>query len=57
MAALVASRRNPQLTPFYERLVEGGKPKKVALVAVMRKLLITLNAVIARGTPWLPQKD
>jgi transposase len=57
MAALVASRRNPQLAPFYERLVEGGKPKKVALVAVMRKLLITLNAVIARGTPWLPQKD
>ena len=56
MAALVASRRSPQLAPFYQRLVEGGKPKKVALVAVMRKLLITLNAVIARGTPWLPQK-
>jgi transposase len=56
MAALVASRRNPQLAPFYERLVDSGKPKKVALVAVMRKLLVTLNAIIARGTPWLPQK-
>jgi transposase len=56
MAALVASKRSPQLAPFYERLVEGGKPKKVALVAVMRKLLITLNAVVARGTPWIPQQ-
>ncbi len=56
MAALAATRCSPQLAPFYSRLVEAGKPKKVALVAVMRKLLVTLNAVIARGTPWLPQQ-
>lgn len=53
MAALSATRCSPQLAPFYDRLIKSGKPKKVALVAVMRKLLITLNAVIARGTPWI----
>ncbi len=53
MAALSAMRRSPQLAPFYKRLVDAGKPKKVAIVVVMRKLLITLNAVIARGTPWV----
>lgn len=56
MAALSATRCNPQLAPFYKRLIQAGKPKKVALVAVMRKLLVTLNAVIARGTPWQAQK-
>ena len=46
MAALTASRHNPVLKAFYQRLVERGKAKKVALVAVMRKLIIYLNRVL-----------
>ena len=46
MAALVASRFNPILKTFYDRLVAAGKPKKVALVAVMRKLIVLLNHVL-----------
>jgi hypothetical protein len=41
---LVATRRNPVLRAFYRRLVQAGKPKKVALIACMRKLLTILNA-------------
>ena len=52
MAALVASRHNPILKRFYDRLVELGKPKKVALTAVMRKLLTILNAIVRDQTPW-----
>ena len=52
LAALVAARRNPVVKEFYERLVAGGKPKKVALVACMRKLLSILNAVLKHRTPW-----
>lgn len=44
MATLVATRHNPKITSFYERLVSAGKPKKLALVACMRKLLTILNA-------------
>jgi transposase len=40
MSAMVASRHNPLIREFYERLVKAGKPKKVALVACMRKLLV-----------------
>jgi transposase len=54
MAALVASRYNPVLRTFYQRLRAAGKPGKVALVAVMRKLLTTLNAMIKHETPWNP---
>ena len=43
MAALVASKHDKRLSKFYNQLLERGKPKKVALVAIMRKLLITLN--------------
>ena len=46
MGALVASRRNPVLREFYQRLLEAGKPKKVALTACMRKLLTILNSII-----------
>ena len=46
MGALVASRRNVVLKAFYDRLLAAGKPKKLALVACMRKLLIILNARI-----------
>jgi len=52
MGAMVAARYNPVLKAFYERLVAAGKPKKVALVAVARKLLIILNAIVRDGTPW-----
>jgi transposase len=53
MGALVATRYNPAIKEFYERLVAAGKPKKVALVAsCMRKLLVILNAVTRERTPW-----
>jgi transposase len=52
MGALVATRHNPLIGRFYERLLAAGKPKKVALVACMRKLLTILNAMIRDGTPW-----
>jgi transposase len=52
MGALIASRHNPHIKTFYERLVASGKPKKVALVACMRKLLTILNAVLRDRTPW-----
>jgi transposase len=52
MGALVASRHNPILSAFYQRLLTEGKEKKVALTAVMRKLLVILNAIVRDGTPW-----
>ena len=52
MAALVASRFNPPLATFYRRLLALGKPKKVALVATMRKLLTIVNALLKHQTPW-----
>jgi transposase len=54
MAVLVASRRNPVIKAFYDRLVAAGKLPKVALVACMRKLLTTLNAMVREQTPWQP---
>lgn len=53
MAAVVASQHNPVLKTFYQRLIQAGKPKKLALVAVMRKLLTILNAIMRDRTPWL----
>lgn len=55
MAALTAARHNPVLKAFYTHLRHAGKPPKVALVAVMRKLLITLNAMLRDHTPWTAQ--
>ncbi|OWQ87038.1 IS110 family transposase, partial [Roseateles terrae] len=52
MAALVACRRNPVIRAFYERLLAAGKPKKVALVACMRKLLSILNAMVRDNRAW-----
>jgi transposase len=52
MAALVATRCNPVIRTFYERLLAQGKEKKVALVACMRKLLTTLNAMVRKNEPW-----
>ena len=52
MAALVASRHNPTIKSFYNGLLERGKPKKVALVACMRKLLVILNAMVRDDKCW-----
>jgi transposase len=52
MAALVATRRNPVIREFYQRLLAAGKPKKVALTACMRKLLTILNAMLRANTVW-----
>lgn len=52
MAALAAIRFNPVIKRFYARLVEAGKPKKVAIVACMRKLLTILNAMVRTGKKW-----
>ena len=52
MGALVATRWNPVIRSFYQRLRAAGKPKKVALVACMRKLLTILNAMARTGTYW-----
>ena len=56
MAALVATRYNPAMKRFYQRLLAKGKPKKVALVAVMRKLLVTLNTMVKNNEPWSERK-
>lgn len=52
MAALVGTRHNPLLKAFYQRLTTAGKPKMVAIVAVARKLLTILNAILREKTPW-----
>jgi transposase len=54
MGAMVAARWNPQLKAFHQRLVAAGKPKMVAIIAVARKLLTILNAIIRDGRPWQP---
>ena len=51
MGALAASRFNPVIRDFYQRLLAAGKPKKVALVACMRKLLVILNAMLKHRSP------
>ena len=51
-ATLSATQSNPEIQAFYERLVARGKPKKVALVAAMRKMLIMLNALVRDGRHW-----
>ena len=56
MSTLVATRVNPQITAFYERLLAVGKVKKVALTACMRKFLTILNAMLKQRTPWQPQE-
>lgn len=55
LAALAAVGRAGELQRFYQGLRQRGKPGKVALVAVMRKLLLHLNAVARRGTPWIEE--
>jgi transposase len=52
MATLVATRHNPAIRTFYRRLLVAGKPRLVALVAAIRKLLTILNAIIKAARPW-----
>ena len=52
LAALNASRFNSVLKPMYQRLIVAGKPPKVALIAIARKLLTILNAMVRDHTMW-----
>ena len=52
MGALVAKQHNPVLKVFFDRLIAAGKPKMVALIAVARKLLTILNAIVRDNRPW-----
>ena len=52
MGVLAASRFNPVIRDFYQRLLAAGKPKKLALTACMRKLLVILNSMLKHGSPW-----
>lgn len=52
MGAMVAMRHNPVLKAFFDRLIAAGKPKMVALIAVARKLLTILNAIVRDKRPW-----
>ena len=52
MAALVATRHNPILKHVYQRLLARGRPKKVAIIACLRRLLTILNAILRDGAPW-----
>lgn len=57
MAALTATRYNSVIKAFYQRLLEAGKPKKVALTACMRKLLTILNAMLKHNRSWSTNLD
>ena len=52
VGALVAARYNPVIRNFYQRLLAAGKPKKLALTACMRKLLVILNSMLKHGSAW-----
>ena len=52
MGAMVASRFNPVIRDFYQRLLSADKPKKLALTACMRKLLVILNSMLKHGSSW-----
>jgi transposase len=52
MAAVVASRFNPVIRAFYQRLLAPGKPKKLALTACMRKIVLIINAMVKNNQPW-----
>lgn len=57
MAAVVGMRFNPVIKAFYERLRKTGKPAKVVLTACIRKLLVILNTMVRKQTPWQPQEQ
>ena len=53
MATLTATRYNPVIKAFYQRLLAVGKPRKLALIAAMHKLLTILNAIVKTQKPWV----
>ena len=55
LAAMAACRYNPVLKAFRKRLIDAGKPPKVAIIAMARKLLTILNAMIRENQPWQPK--
>jgi transposase len=55
MPNLVVARFNPDLKAKYDQLVAAGKPAKVALTAIMRKLLVLANALLKAGRIWTPR--
>jgi transposase len=55
MPALVAARFNPDMKAKYAHLIETGKPAKVALTAIMRKLVVLANALLKANRPWTPK--
>jgi len=52
MPALVAMRFNPDLKAKYRQLIDAGKPAKVAITAIMRKLVVLANALLRHNRPW-----
>jgi transposase len=52
LSAMVATRYNPDIKRFYERLLQAGKHKKVALTACIRKIVTALNAMLRDNKPW-----
>jgi transposase len=52
MPIILAKKCNPKIKAFYDRLVVQGKPKMVALIAAMRKLITILNVMIREGKEW-----
>jgi transposase len=52
MPALVATRFNPDFKTKYQAMIAGGKPAKVAITAIMRKLIILANTLIKAGRNW-----
>lgn len=54
LSTMTAIQHHPTLKPMYQRLVNAGKPKKVAIVACMRKQLSILNAMVKNGSFWNP---
>ena len=54
MATLTAIRYNPVIKDFYNRLINVGKKKKIAITACMRKLLVILNALVKKHETWNP---
>jgi len=55
MPALVAMRFNPDLKAKYDHLIGAGKPAKVAITTIMRKLVVLANALLKAGRPWIPK--
>ena len=54
MPALVAARHNPNFKAFYQRLISAGKPPKVAITALMRKLIVLADALLNQRRKWEP---